>query len=277
MVRTLATSLLAAITVVMVLLWVWLLNTSAVRRGVCIVPAAPARHLPTIAAYVHRARPTLLSRSNRPRSDAQQRSTGPETCARFLSSPPDNADAAREWARSDPARALLWLPHAAPGAARDAVVEIGCSEVVEFDPAEAVSIADEYSPDNINLLENLIQRWSTQSETAAAMYADRKPAGVVRDRLLSRVAFADAKTNPVTAARLVAQDIAPGTIQDEAAISVLHQWALQDPAAALLWAESFPPGSLRDRAIREVHALLPDATSHLALSHAGVTAAQRDD
>jgi hypothetical protein len=32
----------------------------------------------------------------------------------------------------------------------------------------------------------------------------------------------------------------------------MHQWALRDANAALAWAEAFPPGDLRERAINEV-------------------------
>ena len=79
-----------------------------------------------------------------------------------------------------------------------------------------------------------------------------EPAGEQRDRLLQRIAFVEAKTDPAEAGRLVSEQMSPGQIQNEAAISVLYQWARQDAAAAQAWAESFPPGDLRDRAINEV-------------------------
>jgi hypothetical protein len=79
-----------------------------------------------------------------------------------------------------------------------------------------------------------------------------KPPGEQRDQLLQRIAFVVAKTNPAEAAQLVSQQMSPGQTQTEAAISVLYQWTQQDPAAAMAWAESFPPGDLRERAINEV-------------------------
>ena len=55
---------------------------------------------------------------------------------------------------------------------------------------------------------------------------------------------------------MVAQQIPSGAIQDEAAISVLYQWALKDPQAAMRWAQSFSAGTLRDRAINEVQNIM---------------------
>jgi hypothetical protein len=62
----------------------------------------------------------------------------------------------------------------------------------------------------------------------------------------------ESKTDPKDAANLVAEQIPPGRIQDEAAISVIYQWALKDPEAAMNWAQSFPVGTLHDRAVNEV-------------------------
>ena len=60
------------------------------------------------------------------------------------------------------------------------------------------------------------------------------------------------KTKPEEAGRLITREMAPGPLQDEAAMTVLHQWTRTDAGAALAWAESFPPGGLRDRALEEV-------------------------
>ena len=83
-----------------------------------------------------------------------------------------------------------------------------------------------------------------------------KPIGEERDRLLGRVAFTRSKENPIEAAKLVAEWISPGEVQNEAAISVLHQWALRDPKAALAWARLFPEEGLRDRALNEMANIL---------------------
>jgi hypothetical protein len=147
--------------------------------------------------------------------------------------------------------------NAPAGEKRDTVAEIACAQVAESDPARAVSLAEAYSGGCSNLLENLVHQWAEQNEGAAKAYAISKPPGEERDRLLSRVAFARSKESPIEAAKLVAEWISPGELQDEAAISVLHQWALRDPNAALAWALMFPGDGLRARAVTEVENAVP--------------------
>ncbi len=135
---------------------------------------------------------------------------------------------------------------------RDAVAEIICAQTAETDPAQAVALAERYAGGCSNLLENLVHQWADRDEPAACAYAMNKLAGEERDRLLSRVAFVRSKENPAEAAKLVAEQISPGEIQNEAAISVLHQWTLRDPDAASAWAQLFPASEVRERALQEV-------------------------
>jgi hypothetical protein len=51
---------------------------------------------------------------------------------------------------------------------------------------------------------------------------------------------------------LVVEKIPAGKAQTEAAIAVLHQWALSDLPAAGQWAARFPEGDLRSRAYSEL-------------------------
>ena len=74
------------------------------------------------------------------------------------------------------------------------------------------------------------------------------------------MAFVRSKINPTEAAKLVAEQILPGDVQNEAALNVLHQWALQDPNAVLAWAQLFPEEGLRTRPLAEVEAMLPKRT-----------------
>lgn len=76
--------------------------------------------------------------------------------------------------------------------------------------------------------------------------------GELRDGLMSRVVQAGSKADPVTAGRIVAEDMSPGPQQDEAAISVLHQWALSDLESAAAWAGSLPSDDLQTRAMEEI-------------------------
>jgi hypothetical protein len=136
-------------------------------------------------------------------------------------------------------------------------MEIVCAEVVQFDPVQAVALAEHYSGGYIPLLENLMSQWAEHDEAAAAAYASGKPSGEARNRLLSRVALIRAQSHPAEAAKLAAEQIAPGDIQDEAIIGVLHQWARQDPISALAWVRLFPSGELRARALQELEAARP--------------------
>jgi hypothetical protein len=169
---------------------------------------------------------------------------------------PEDLDELREWTRRNPQDALAWMLNAPAGEKRDAVVEIACALIAEYNPAEAVSLAERYSGASSNLLENMVQQWAEQDEASAYAYTINRSPGEERDRLFSRVAFARSKENPAEAANLVAEWIAPGEVQDEAAMSVLHQWALRDSNAALAWVQLFPKETLRDRAVNEVAMML---------------------
>ena len=169
---------------------------------------------------------------------------------------PEDPEEIREWARQNLEEALAWLPSAPAGETRDIVAEIVCARVAESNPSEAVSLAESYSGGCSNLLENLVHQWAERDELAATVFAMQKPSGEERDRLLSRVAFTRSKENPLDAAMLVVEWISPGDVQNEAAISVLHQWALRDPKAALAWAQLFREESLRDRALTEMWNIL---------------------
>ena len=176
----------------------------------------------------------------------------PDTVTSAQLEPSEDPEEIREWARQNPEEALGWLPSAPAGETRDVVAEIVCARVAEFNPPQAVSLAESYSGGCSNLLENLVHQWAERDEPVARAYAIQKPPGEERDRLLSRVALARSKENPLDAAKLVAEWISPGEVQNEAAISVLHQWALRDPKAALAWAQLFREESLRDRASTEM-------------------------
>jgi hypothetical protein len=100
--------------------------------------------------------------------------------------------------------------------------------------------------------ENLTQQWAALNLPAALAWTLAQPQTDTRDRLLQRIAFIQAKQFPRDAAILIVQKIQPGPFQSQAALTILHQWALQDPAAANAWINLFPPGDLKTRAQREL-------------------------
>jgi hypothetical protein len=69
------------------------------------------------------------------------------------------------------------------------------------------------------------------------------------------VAYAESESSPTDAASFVVGEMQAGPAQDEAAMAVLHQWALRDFTGASAWVNEFPEGNMRERAIRELKGL----------------------
>lgn len=161
---------------------------------------------------------------------------------------------ARHWAAQDAAGALEWASKLPDVGERDATVTDVCLKVAEVNPADAVRMRERFVLDERmdSTLENLAQQWAETDLPSALAWAGAHPAGEQRDQLLARMAFVQSQAAPVDAARLAVEQIAPGEAQDESVISVLHQWARRDLAAATAWAESFPEGELRHRALQEL-------------------------
>jgi hypothetical protein len=177
-------------------------------------------------------------------------------------------DQNREWARNFPGEALAWLENAPDGQQRLTIAEIAYSQVAQTNVVAAVILAENYLGSSTNdvaqfLLDNMAQQWASQDLPAASAWALAKPAGEPRDRLLQRIAIAESSANPADAARLISEQMSPGPTQNEAAISVVYQWAQKDAPAAMAWAESFPAGDLRDRAIKEVKNVIAVSAGNL--------------
>jgi len=186
------------------------------------------------------------------------RPTSQESALANLGSPvnSEDPDRNRTWARTYPAEALDWALKAANGPQRDAIIETVCPQVAETNAAAAVALAERAGSSCSNLLDNMVLQWAEQDGRAACSWTMSRPRGEERDRLISRIVFVESKTKPEEAARLVVEQMSPGSAQEEAAISVMHQWALNDAGAALAWARQFPEGTLRDRALGEVQNIM---------------------
>jgi hypothetical protein len=162
--------------------------------------------------------------------------------------------AMQAWAMKDPAAALAWaekLP--LPGESEVAMIQV-CTQVAESDPAAAIRQATGCHLDEIpgDVVGNFAASWAERDLSAARECVTGQPADELRDQLMERIVFEYAKSDPSAAARLVADRMGSGESQIEAAISVLHQWSLQDLPAATAWVEKFPEGELRDRAVSEL-------------------------
>jgi hypothetical protein len=167
------------------------------------------------------------------------------------------------WAARDAEAALTWVSALENPAARGSARSTVCLAVAEKDPRRAVELALAHGTDqddDCGLLECLTMQWCEKECATVVDWAREQPPGEWRERLLARASFVLSKSDPAAAANLVS-GLDSGTVQDEAAMAVLHQWALQDSPAALKWAEAFSEPILRERALTEISNLRNLATS----------------
>jgi len=158
-----------------------------------------------------------------------------------------------KWAAQDAEAALSWASSLEDPAVRRSARSTVCLAVAEKDPHRAVmlALAPGSEEDDGGLLECLTMQWCEKDPKTVVDWAGGQPPGEWRERLLARVSFVLSKSEPAAAAHLVS-GLESGTLQDEAAMAVLHQWALKDPTAALQWAEAFSAPALRERALVEI-------------------------
>lgn len=131
-----------------------------------------------------------------------------------------------------------------------------CSRLTDEDPAKAIRLAWDHGLDEApgDFMGGLTAGWAARDLHGAREWLESQTEGELRDRLMGPVVFELAKTDPATAARMVAEEMGNGESQREAAISVLHQWATREPEAAASWVDTFPDGELKEMAWRELRA-----------------------
>ena len=158
------------------------------------------------------------------------------------------------WPKLDPDAALVWaaqLPDAPERAeARTRII----SSLAEFAPEEAMKAAmteNETAQGDI-LIANVAQAWARLDPAAARKWTLNLPPGARRDGCVARIAMAEAQSFPGDAARFALLRLPDGPVLDETILAIVHRWAGRNAGAARRWAESFPAGPLRERALREV-------------------------
>lgn len=160
---------------------------------------------------------------------------------------------ARTWAGMSSEDAIGWVKHEALGDSRSMVQEFVCYRVAEDDPVAAIRLATgSGAEDTFPLLANLTQQWAARDPAAAKAWTLSQPRGSARETLVARLALSLATQQPAEAGQLIVDEMAPGAAQDEAAMSVLFQWAVRDEAGAAEWVRHFPAGSLKQRAETEL-------------------------
>ena len=159
----------------------------------------------------------------------------------------------RDWARKDPEAALAWakLQPDSDDARKEALID-ACFQIAQYDPERAVILAEQFKLNRDSVLVNLAQQWASKDLTAACNWITAQPDSDQRNALAVGMTFIWAQTEPIGAARFVTEQMASGSAQDQAAMMVLHQWALKDLAAAGAWVQEFPESPLREQALHEL-------------------------
>jgi hypothetical protein len=161
---------------------------------------------------------------------------------------------AQIWAALDSSRALAWAASLSDESERDTALTEVCLQLFQLNPAEAVLTRARFiAEDTPNLgLSALVQQWAGIDFAAAMTWVYDRAESEQRNGLIARLALVQSQTQPVDAFTLVMQQMSPGDAQNEAFISVLHQWATRDLNSAGTWIAALPAGSLRERAQREL-------------------------
>lgn len=157
------------------------------------------------------------------------------------------------WATRDPEQAARWALQIPDSFEQSRALDFVFSKIAETQPSKALElIRNNLGQAQPGLIGNLVQQRAAADIRAAYDWANALPPGEVRQESLRRVAVTWAKTDPGASAKFVAEQLAPGPEQTEAAVSVIHQWALRDLGSASAWANQFPEGPLRDRMFAEI-------------------------
>lgn len=181
------------------------------------------------------------------KSQARQITAMPQDTAR------ENAlrDLAQAWGREAPLAAERWARALLDPAERERALTQVCLEVSVQDPREALRIA-QANELHSGILQAIAARWAGMDFAAASAWVDDAPAGEVRDRVLLQLIQSRASETPAEAAAMLSQSKLNHDAQEEAAIGIVHQWLLKDPAAAREWVDRFPEGSTKERAMAEI-------------------------
>ena len=191
----------------------------------------------------------------------------PEAAARFacsfLPGPLRNTTmhaVAQAWAGQEPREAADWASQLPDPGERTLMLSVICYQIAEADPALAIESAArlDLREQGYGTVANLTQQWAARDFAAASAWALRQPDGTQKDQLLQWIILVRAQTDPFSAGALAAEQIPPGTVQDEAVLTVVNQWARSDVAGAAAWVAGFPPGPLQQRAETQLAVLAGD-------------------
>lgn len=155
------------------------------------------------------------------------------------------------WARQNPEEALAWVRQLSQGDEQNQGILGIAYELVATRPIDALKIAPELHPgESRNELVSLASgEWASRDPAAAVEWARGISEGPMRETALAAIATAWAESEPALAARLAVESLTPGKTQNDAAVSIVQQWTVRNPAEAGSWIANFPEGELRETAL----------------------------
>ena len=168
----------------------------------------------------------------------------------------------KKLAAKDPDTALAQVAQMSNKEERKAAARAVCLQLAPQDPAKAMTAAwglglGQFADESVEnaVLEHLAKQWAEVDLVKAFAWASALPADEEsrRDRVVKGIAMALSQIAPTEAARMVAERINPdSSVQIEATMEVLRQWAARDYEGAIDWVALFPDGPFLDRGIGEL-------------------------
>lgn len=160
----------------------------------------------------------------------------------------------REWAIQDPAAASRWAEqqwrrgHGIVGLVR------GAESWIRTDAAGAAAFIKEVLPTvgQPSDRQELVQLWVTAEPSAALGALSEVVPAHGRDAVLSRLLPMAVAADPASAVAAVS-GIRDPVLRGQTISNIGLQWSFRDPANALNWAVSLPPGSEQTAAIRSIY------------------------
>jgi len=167
---------------------------------------------------------------------------------------------ATAWANKDLTAAVEWVDGLPDGATRQAVVLSLGYEAARNNSFGAFGLVAALPPssERDSLLIHVARQWAATDPSEAVIWADRVPDTALRERLISAVAIASATKDPSAAAFLIATNLTPGQMQDQAAVSIAQRWVQTDAEGAASWISLFPDADVKRAALSALTSLQPE-------------------
>lgn len=164
------------------------------------------------------------------------------------------AAVALAWAETDLAGALAWAGGLSGTSTSEHVLTgLGYETAREY-PVVALQLAVGLSPttERDALILHGARQWAAVDAGAARAWLLQWPESELREHALADFATVLADQDGEAGARFAIEHPATGPDFERAIIGVIQRWSQQDLPAAQAWIETFPPTTIRDRAVQVV-------------------------